>query len=127
MSTPRNQPAAGSPKPSTSDKKNPEIDARLTAYIANNQGCYDWYIKQDKTLLARKLMLHRMNRSESFAKKVDALREVVDASPDLKTRVEAALAKLAPEKRPEAFRAIAQAAIVDQAVAAQRAGQKIAV
>ena len=126
MSTLRNQLATTAKTPA-GPKINPEIDAKLDKFIAENQGLYDHYLKQDKTTLARKLMLSRMNRSESMTKKVEALREVVDSNPELKARVDAAMAKIPAEKRGQAFRSVAQAALADQAVAAQRSGPKVSV
>jgi len=126
MSTLRNQLATTAKKPA-GPKINPEIDAKLDKFIAENQGLYDHYLKQDKTILARKLMLSRMNRSESMTKKVDALREVVDSNPELKARVDTAMAKIPAEKRGPAYRSVAQAALADQAVAAQRSGPKVSV
>jgi hypothetical protein len=127
MSTLRSQLAATAAKKPAGPKINPEVDAKIDEFIAKNQGLYDHYMAQDKTVLARKLMLNRMRISESMDTKVNALREVVDSNPELKARVDATMARIPAEKRGQAFRNIAQAAIADQAVAAQRTGPKIAV
>ena len=122
MSTLKSQLAASAAKKPAGPKVNPEIDAKIDEFIAKNQGLYDHYMAQDKTVLARKLMLNRMRRSESMDTKVNALHDVVDSNPELKARVDAAMAKIPAEKRGQAFRNVAQAAIADQAVAAQRTG-----
>jgi hypothetical protein len=127
MNTLRSQLAASAAKKPAGPKVNPEIDAKLNEFIAKNQGLYDHYMAQDKTVLARKLMLNRMRLSASTDMKVNALHEVVDSNPELKARVDAAMAKIPSERRDQAFRSIAQAAIADQAVAAQRNGPKVAV
>lgn len=106
---------------------NPEIDAKLNTFIAQNQEVYDHYLKQDKSLLARKLMLQRMRRAESQAVKVDALVEVVSQNPELKTRYDAAMARVPADKRVRAARNIAQNVLAEAAVAAQKTGVKIGV
>lgn len=103
---------------------NPEIDAKLNEFIAANQGLHDHYMKQEKTVLVRKLMLNRMNRSESQNKRVDALREVVEADPALKAKVDAAVAKVPADKQARAYRNIAQSAIAQNAVAQRGAAAK---
>ena len=127
MSTLRSQLAASAAKKPAGPKSNPVIDAKIDEYIAKNPGLWDHYMGQDKTVLARKLILNRMRISESIDTKVNALREVVDSNPELKARVDASMAKIPAEKQDRAFRHIAQSAIADQAVAAQRTGPKIAV
>lgn len=124
MSTLKSQ-LANSARKQDGQKINPEIDAKIDRYIAQNEGLYDHYMKQEKTVLIRKLMLARMNRSESMNRKVDALREVVDSNPELKARVDTAMARIPEQKRATAFRSVAQSALADQAVAAQRNGLKI--
>jgi hypothetical protein len=116
---------AGDPATPASPKVNPEIDAKLNKFIAENKGLYDHYMKQEKTLLSRKLMLNRMRRAESISHKVDALREVVDSNPELKAQVDAAMAKIPANKQATAFRNVAQTAIANQAVAAQRSAVKV--
>ena len=118
---------AGDPAKPAGPKVNPEIDAKLNKFIAENKGLYDHYMAQEKTVLSRKLMLHRMRRAESTSHKVDALRDVVNSNPELKARVDAAMAKIPAEKQGAAFRNVAQAALADQAVAAQRSGPKVSV
>jgi hypothetical protein len=127
MSTLKSQLAATAAKKPAGPKVNPEIDAKINEFIAKNQGLYDHYMAQDKTVLARKLMLNRMRRSESMDTKVNALHEVVDSNPELKARVDSAMAKIPAEKREQAYRSVAQAAIADQAVAAQRTGPKLGI
>src|SRR5471032_1121560 len=90
---------AGDPAKPAGQRVNPEIDAKLNQFIAGNKGLYDHYMAQDKTLLARKLMLNRMRRAESISHKVDALREVVDSNPELKAQVDAAMAKIPADKQ----------------------------
>jgi hypothetical protein len=127
MSTLKSQLAATAAKTPDSSKVNPQIDAKLTEFIANHQGLYDHYMGLEKSVLARKLMLHRMRRSASMDTKINALHEVVNSNPELKARVDTAMAKIPVEKQERAFRSVAQAAIADQAVAAQRAGPKVGV
>lgn len=127
MSTLKSQLAASAAKRPAGPKINPEVDAKIDKFIAANEGLYDHYMQQEKTVLVRKLMLNRMNRSESMSKKVDALREVVDSNPELKARVDAAMARIPAPKREQAFRSVAQTALADLAVAAQRTGPKVGV
>lgn len=124
MSTLRSQLATSVAKKSAGPKSNPVIDAKIDEFIAKNPRLWDHYMEQDKTTLARKLVLNRMRISESIDTKVNALREVVDSNPELKARVDAAIARIPVEKRGQAYRNIAQTAIAEQAVAAQRTGPK---
>ncbi len=106
---------------SQAPRVNPEIDAKLNKFIAENPGLHDAYTKMDKTVLVRKLMLTRMNRAEAVANKVDALRAVVEADPELKAKVDAVIAKIPAEKKGSAYRSVAQQALAQQAVAQRTA------
>ncbi len=106
---------------SQGQRVNPEIDAKINQFIAENPGLHDAYMKMEKTVLVRKLMLNRMKRAESVATKVDALRAVVEADPALKAKVDAAIAKIPAAKQSSAYRSVAQQALAQQAVAQRTA------
>jgi len=121
LSTRRGGPKTAQPAGQQGPRVNPEIDAKINDFIAKNQGLHDAYMKMDKTTLVRKLMLNRMNKAQAVQNRVEALREVVNADPALKAKVDAAMARVPAAKQETAYRSIAQQAIAQQAVAAARA------
>lgn len=119
LSNKRSGPKADNKAQGQGQRVNPEIDAKLNEFIAKNPGLHDAYMKMEKTTLVRKLMLNRMNKAQAVQNRVDALREVVNADPALKAKVDAAMEKIPADKRASAYRSVAQQAIAQQAVAAR--------
>ena len=61
---PLKQPSADKKAPESTLRRNPEIDAKLDAFIRENPGLREYYNGLSKDELVRKLMLGKMQRSE---------------------------------------------------------------
>ena len=71
-------------------RRNPEIDAKLDRFIAENPDLREYYAKLSKEDLIRKLMLGKMQRAEYANGRNAEIKAWVEEHPEIKERVEGA-------------------------------------
>ena len=98
-------------------RRNPEIDAKLDAYIAENPKLVEYYNGLSKEDLIRKLMLGKMQRSEYTNQRNQEIVAWVEENPDIKAKVEARIRNVPPENRERAFITAAKTFALNQTVA----------
>jgi hypothetical protein len=87
---------------------NPDIDAKLTKYIADNPKLYQYYNEMAKEQLIRKLMLGKMQRSEYTQQRDQEITQWVEQNPDIKAKVEERIKNVPAENRQRAFVRVAK-------------------
>ena len=98
-------------------KRNPEIDAKLDAFIGENPKLVEYYNGLSKDDLIRKLMLGKMQRSEYTSQRNQEIVSWVEENPDIKAKVEARIRNVPPENRERAFITAAKSLALTQTVA----------
>ncbi|AWI09642.1 hypothetical protein M2447_002196 [Ereboglobus sp. PH5-10] len=93
---------------SANTRINPEIDAKLTKYIADNPKLYDYYNEMTKEQLIRKLMLGKMQRNEYTQQRDQEIIQWVNQNPDIKAKVEERIKNVPAENRQRAFVRVAK-------------------
>jgi hypothetical protein len=84
-------------------RRNPEIDAKLDRFIAENTKLHDYYNGLSKGELIRKLMLQKMDRQEYRAGRNEEIRAWVEERPEIKAKIEERIRNVPAEKRERAF------------------------
>lgn len=84
-------------------RTNPEIDAKLNLFIADNPKLLEYYEAQPKEQLVRKLMLGKMNRNEYASRRDQEVMQWVEQHPDIKARVEQRVKNVPEANRQRAF------------------------
>jgi hypothetical protein len=84
-------------------RRNPEIDAKLDRFIAENPKLRDYYNGLSKDELIRKLMLQKMERQEYRAGRNEEIRAWVEERPEIKAKIEERIRNVPAEKRERAF------------------------
>jgi hypothetical protein len=84
-------------------RRNPEIDAKLDAFIAENPKLVEYYNGLSKEDLIRKLMLGKMQRSEYTNQRNQEIVAWVEENPEIKAKVEQRIRNVPPENRERAF------------------------
>lgn len=84
-------------------RRNPEIDAKLDRFIAENTKLHEYYTGLSKDELIRKLMLQKMERREYRAGRDEEIRSWVEEHPEVKARVEERIRNVPAERRERAF------------------------
>lgn len=97
-------------------KRNPEIDAKLDAYISANPKLVEYYNGLSKDDLIRKLMLGKMQRSEYTNQRNQEIVAWVEEHPDIKAKVEHRIRHAAPEERQRAFITAAKSLALNETV-----------
>lgn len=95
-------------KESAATRINPEIDAKLTKYIADNPKLYDYYNEMSKEQLIRKLMLGKMQRNEYTQQRDQEIIQWVNENPEIKAKVEERVRNVPAENRERAFVRVAK-------------------
>ena len=67
---------------------NPEIDAKINRFIQENPDLYGYYQELSKEQLIRKLMLGKMQRSETTQRRNQEIAAWVEEHPEIKAKVE---------------------------------------
>ena len=104
-------------------RRNPEIDAKLDRYIAENPDLREYYEKLSKEELIRKLMLGKMQRSEYTNGRNAEIRAWVEEHPEIKERIEARIRNVPEQSRERAFINAAKSEAMNQTV--RRSGNGI--
>lgn len=97
-------------------RRNPEIDAKLDRFIAENPDLREYYEKLSKEDLIRKLMLGKMQRSEYTNGRNAEIRAWVEEHPEVKERIEARIRNVPPQNRERAFINAAKSEAMNQTV-----------
>lgn len=84
-------------------RRNPEIDAKLDRFIAENPALREYYDKLSKEELIRKLMLGKMQRSEYANGRNAEIKAWVEEHPEIKERIEARIKNVPEQNRERAF------------------------
>jgi hypothetical protein len=112
-------------------KINPEIDAKLDAFIQKEKPLFDHYTKiiaENPQRAVRMLMLNKMQQSEYRQRQqqttVERLKQWVEARPEISERISAQIAKLPEDKRQGAFVNIANRAVIAESTR-QSSGQRV--
>lgn len=97
-------------------RRNPEIDAKLDAFIGQNSKLVEYYNGLSKDELIRKLMLGKMQRSEYTTQRNQEIVAWVEENPDIKAKVEQRIRNVPPENRERAFITAAKSMAMNQTV-----------
>jgi septum formation inhibitor MinC len=103
-------------------RRNPEIDAKLDRFIAENPKLAEYYQALSKDELIRKLMLGKMQRAEYSNGRNEELRAWVEEHPEIKAKIEEKLRNVPAANRERAFINAAKTEAMNQTV---RAGVRI--
>lgn len=103
---------------------NPEIDAQLTKFIADNPKLYDYYNEMAKEQLIRKLMLGKMQRQDYTQQRDQEIVQWVNQNPDIKAKIEERIKNVPAENRQRAFVRVAKDEAMRQTM---RSGQGVSV
>ncbi len=97
------QPSADKKAPESTLRRNPEIDAKLDAFIGQNPKLIEYYNGLGKDELIRKLMLGKMQRSEYTNGRNAEIKSWVEENPDIKAKIEARIRNVPAANRERAF------------------------
>ncbi len=97
-------------------RRNPEIDAKLDAFIGENPKLVEYYNGLSKDELIRKLMLGKMQRSEYTNQRNQEIVAWVEENPEIKAKVEQRIRNVPPENRERAFITAAKSLALNQTV-----------
>ncbi len=97
-------------------RRNPEIDAKLDAFIGQNSKLVEYYNGLSKDELIRKLMLGKMQRSEYTNQRNQEIVAWVEENPEIKAKVEQRIRNVPPENRERAFITAAKSLALNQTV-----------
>src|SRR5690606_33442534 len=95
-------------------RRNPEIDAKLDAFIGENPKLVEYYNGLSKDDLIRKLMLGKMQRSEYTNQRNQEIMAWVEENPEIKAKVEQRVRNVPPENRQRAFITAAKSLALNQ-------------
>lgn len=98
----------------TTPRVNPEIDAKINQFIQENPELYGYYQALPKELLIRKLMLGKMQRSETAQRRNKEVAEWVEQHPEIKAKVEERIRNVPEANRQRAFLNVARTEAMTQ-------------
>lgn len=97
-------------------RRNPEIDAKLDAFIGQNPKLIEYYNGLSKDDLVRKLMLGKMQRAEYSNGRNQEIRAWVEEHPEIKSKIEERLRNVPAANRERAFINAAKTEAMNQTV-----------
>ena len=100
-------------------RRNPEIDAKLDAFIGQNPKLIEYYNGLSKDELVRKLMLGKMQRAEYSNGRNQEIRAWVEEHPEIKSKIEERLRNVPAANRERAFINAAKTEAMNQTVRPQ--------
>ncbi|OAM91860.1 hypothetical protein AW736_26530 [Termitidicoccus mucosus] len=100
--------AARKAKQDDAVRTNPEVDAKVTQFIADNPKLYEYYNEMTKEQLIRKLMLGKMQRNEYTQQRDQEIIQWVNENPEVKAKVEERIKNVPAENRQRAFVRVAK-------------------
>ncbi len=101
-------------------RRNPEIDAKLDAFIQANPKLHEYYQGFSKEELIRKAMLAKMQKNEVTERRSASIKEWVEANPEVKTKIEERLRNVPEEHRERAFISAAKSEAANQTLQTSR-------
>ena len=84
-------------------RRNPEIDAKLDRFIAENPKLHEYYNQLPKEELIRKLMLGKMQRNDYAETRNNEIKAWVAENPEIQKRVEERIRNVPEANRQRAF------------------------
>ena len=100
----------------TTLRRNPEIDAKLDAFIGQNPKLIEHYNALTKDELVRKVMLGKMQRAEYSNGRNQEIRAWVEEHPEIKAKIEERVRNVPAANRERAFLNAAKTEALNQAV-----------
>ena len=97
-------------------RKNPEIDAKLDKFIAENPKLLEYYSALSKDDLIRKQMLGNMQRSEYTNGRNEEIKAWVEEHPEIKSKIEERIRNVPEANRERAFINAAKTEAMNQTV-----------
>ena len=97
-------------------RKNPEIDAKLDKFIAENPKLLEYYSALSKDDLIRKQMLGKMQRSEYANGRNEEIKAWVQEHPEVKSKIEERIRNVPEANRERAFINAAKTEAMNQTV-----------
>ena len=97
-------------------RKNPEIDAKLDKFIAENPKLLEYYSALSKDELIRKQMLGKMQRSEYTNGRNEEIKAWVQEHPEIKSKIEERIRNVPEANRERAFINAAKTEAMNQTV-----------
>ena len=97
-------------------RRNPEIDAKLDKFIAENPKLLEYYSALSKDDLIRKQMLGKMQRSEYTNGRNEEIKAWVQEHPEIKSKIEERIRNVPEANRERAFINAAKTEAMNQTV-----------
>lgn len=97
-------------------RRNPEIDAKLDRFIAENPKLHEYYNELPKEELIRKLMLGKMQRNDYAENRNNEIKAWVAENPEIQKRVEERIRNVPEANRQRAFINAAKQEAMNQTV-----------
>ena len=97
-------------------RKNPEIDAKLDKFIAENPKLLEYYSALSKDDLIRKQMLGKMQRSEYTNGRNEEIKAWVEEHPEIRSKIEERIRNVLAANRERAFLNAAKTEAMNQTV-----------
>jgi len=97
-------------------RRNPEIDAKLDRFIAENPKLHEYYNQLPKEELIRKLMLGKMQRTDYAESRNNEIKAWVSENPEIQKRVEERIRNVPEANRQRAFINAAKQEAMNQTV-----------
>ena len=97
-------------------RKNPEIDAKLDKFIAENPKLLEYYSALSKDDLIRKQMLGKMQRNEYANGRNEEIKAWVEEHPEIKSKIEERIRNVPEANRERAFINAAKTEAMNQTV-----------
>ena len=97
-------------------RRNPEIDAKLDRFIAENTKLHEYYDALPKQELIRKLMLGKMQQRDYSEGRNNEIRSWVEEHPEIKAKVEESIRNVPEANRARAFINAAKREAMNQTV-----------
>ena len=97
-------------------RKNPEIDAKLDKFIAENPKLLEYYSALSKDDLIRKQMLGKMQRTEYTNGRNEEIKAWVEEHPEIKSKIEERIRNVPEANRERAFINAAKTEAMNQTV-----------
>jgi hypothetical protein len=97
-------------------RRNPEIDAKLDRFIAENTKLHEYYDALPKQELIRKLMLGKMQQRDYAEGRNNEIRSWVEEHPEIKAKVEESIRNVPEANRARAFINAAKREAMNQTV-----------
>jgi hypothetical protein len=97
-------------------RTNPEIDAKIDAFIKENPKLLEYYQELPKEQLIRKLILGKMQRAGYANQRNEEIIAWVEEHPDIKAKIEARVKNVPEANRQRAFLTAAKTEAMNQTV-----------